>query len=109
LIRDLRADTERSEDGKATSAMRFMRSLPMNARLFFITLLANNLPESGERQYQNKGTCARSRRDGFNHRTNEKKKILLPSFPPNKMPALFPVQRSIGTRLKLLEQARCGT
>jgi hypothetical protein len=28
----------------------------MNARLFFLTLLANNLPESGERQYQNKGT-----------------------------------------------------
>jgi hypothetical protein len=74
LIRDLRADTERSEDGKATSAMRFMRSLPMNARLFFLTLPADNLPESGERQYQNKGTCARSRRDGFNHGTNEKKK-----------------------------------
>jgi hypothetical protein len=67
----------------------------MNARLFFLTLLANNLPESGERQYQNKGTCAPSRRDGFNHGTNEKKKILLPSFPPNKMPAPFPVQRSI--------------
>jgi hypothetical protein len=53
--------------------MRFMRSLPMNARLFFLTLLANNLPESGERQYQNKGTCAPFRRDGFNHGTNEKK------------------------------------
>jgi len=89
--------------------MRFMRSLPMNARLFFLTLLANNLPESGERQYQNKGTCARSRRDGFNHQTNEKKKISPPSFPPNEMPALFPVQRSIGTRLKPLEQARYGT
>jgi hypothetical protein len=78
----------------------------MNARLFFLTLLANNLPESGERQYQNKGTCAPSRRDGFNHRTNEKKKFALPFFPPNEMPALFPVQRSIGTRLKLFEQAR---
>ena len=25
---------------------------------------------------------------------------LLPRFPPNEMPALFPVQRSIGTRLQ---------
>jgi hypothetical protein len=86
--------------------MRFMRSLPINPRLFFLTLLANNLPESGERQYQNKGTCAPSRRDGFNHRTNEKKKFALPFFPPNEMPALFPVQRNIGARLKPLEQAR---
>jgi hypothetical protein len=80
-----------------------MRSLPTNARLFFLTLLANNLPESGERQYQNKGRSAPSRRDDFNRRTNAKKKFALPSFPPNEMPALFPVQRNIGTRLKLFE------
>src|ERR1700730_9293917 len=58
----------------------FMRSLPTNARLFFLTLLPNNLPESGERQYQNKGTSAPSRRDGFNRRTNEKKKICAAIF-----------------------------
>jgi hypothetical protein len=89
--------------------MRFMRSLPINARPFFLTLLANNLPESGERQYQNKGTCAPSRRDGFNHGANEKKNFALPFFPPNEMPALFPVQRNIEVALKLFEQARFGT
>jgi hypothetical protein len=83
--------------------MRFMRSLPINARLFFLTLLANNLPESGERQYQNKGTCAPVRRDGVNRRTTRKEKNCAAIFPPNEMPALFPVQRSIGTRLKLIE------
>jgi len=89
----------------AASAMRFMRSLPMRV-YFFLTLRTNNLPESGKRQYQNKGTCAPFRRDGFNQRTNEKKKILLPFFPPKEMPALFPVQRNIGTRLKPPEQVR---
>jgi len=83
--------------------MRFMRSLPINARLFFLTLLANNLPESGERQYQNKGTCAPVRRDGVNRRTTRKEKVCAAIFPPNEMPALFPVQRSIGTQLKLFE------
>jgi hypothetical protein len=83
-----------------------MRSLPTNARLFFLTLLANNLPESGERQYQNKGTSAPSRRDEFNRRTNEKKKFALPSFPPNEMPALFPVQRSTEPDSSCLNRAR---
>jgi hypothetical protein len=92
----------------AASAMRFMRSLPMRV-YFFLTLLANNLPQTGKRQYQNKGTCAPFRRDGFNQRTNEKKKFALPSFPPKEMPALFPVQRNIETRLKPLEQARYCT
>jgi len=93
----------------AASAMRFMRSLPMNARLFFLTLLANNLPESGKRQYQNKGTCAPSPRDGFNRRATRKEKICAAIFPPNEMPALFPVQRNIGTRLKPIEQTRYCT
>jgi hypothetical protein len=52
-----------------------MRSLPTNARLFFLTLLANNLPETGKRQYQNKGTCAPTRRDGVHRRTKRKEKI----------------------------------
>jgi hypothetical protein len=60
--------------------MRFMRSLPINARLFFLTLLANNLPESGERQYQNKGTCAPVRRDGVNRRTTRKEKVCAAIF-----------------------------
>ena len=89
--------------------MRFMRSLPMNARLFFLTLLANNLPESGKRQYQNKGTCAPTRHDAVNRRAARKKKFALPFFPPKEMPALFPVQRNIGTRLKPLGQARYCT
>jgi hypothetical protein len=64
----------------AASAMRFMRSLPMNARLFFLTLLANNLPESGKRQYQNKGTCAPTRRDAVNRRAARKEKICAAIF-----------------------------
>jgi hypothetical protein len=78
-------------------------------RVYFLTLRADNLPETGRRQHENKGRCAPPMRDGVNQRTNEKKKFALPFFPPNEMPALFPVQRSIGTRLKLFEQARYGT
>jgi len=40
---------------------------------------------------------------------HEKEKICAAIFPPNEMPALFPVQRNIGTRLKPLEQARYCT
>src|SRR5882757_807094 len=75
-------------------------------RVYFLTLRADNLPETGKRQHENKGTCAPTRRDGFNGRTTRKEKNLLPSFPPKEMPALFPVQRNIETRLKPLEQAR---
>jgi hypothetical protein len=45
----------------AASAMRFMRSLPMNAR-HFLTLRVNNLPEKRRRQYENKGDVRGSRR-----------------------------------------------
>jgi hypothetical protein len=38
-------------------------------RVYFLTLRIDNLPETGKRQYQNKGTCAPARRDGFNRRT----------------------------------------
>jgi hypothetical protein len=34
---------------------------------------------------------------------HEQKKFVLPFFQPNEMPALFPVQRNIGTRLKVFE------
>src|SRR6266852_3201560 len=78
-------------------------------RVYFLTLRVDNLPESGKRQYQNKGTCAPTRRDGVNRRTTRKEKICAAFFPPNEMPALFPVQRNIGTRLKPLEQARYAT
>jgi len=78
-------------------------------RVYFLTLRADNLPETGKRQHENIGTCAPTRRDGFNGRTTRKEKNLLPSFPPKEMPALFPVQRNIETRLKPLEQARYCT
>jgi len=40
---------------------------------------------------------------------HEKEKICAAIFPPNEMPALFPVQRNIGTRLKPIEQTRYCT
>jgi len=76
---------------------------------FFLTLRTNNLPESGKRQYQNKGTCAPSDAMASIGERHEKKKFALPFFSPNEMPALFPVQRNIGTRLKPAEQARYCT
>src|SRR6267142_4841233 len=45
-------------------------------RVYFLTLRADNLPETGKRQYQNKGTCAPARRDGFNQRTTRQRKNL---------------------------------
>jgi len=45
----------------------------MNARLFFLTLLANNLPESGERQYQNKAARHPDAMASIMERTKRKK------------------------------------
>jgi len=60
---------------RAASAMRFMRSLPINARLFFQTLRTNNLPETGKRQYENKADAGASRRNGVDRRTTQKESI----------------------------------
>jgi hypothetical protein len=46
----------------------------VNAR-HCLTLRSNNLPETGKRQYENKGTHAPSRLDGVDRRTTRKKRI----------------------------------
>jgi hypothetical protein len=47
---------------------------------FFLTLRADNLPESGKRQYQNKGTCAPTRRNGVKSENDTTKKKLAAIF-----------------------------
>jgi len=64
-------------------------------RVYFLTLHADNLPETGKRQHENKGTCAPTRRDDVNRRTTQKR-FALPFIPPNEMAALFPMQCNIG-------------
>jgi len=59
---------------RAASAMRFMRSLPM-MRVYFLTLPADNLPETGNRQYENKADLRASRRNGVDRRTTQKESI----------------------------------
>jgi hypothetical protein len=44
-------------------------------RVYFLTLHADNLPETGKRQYENKDTRAPARRDGVDRRTTRKETI----------------------------------
>jgi len=43
-------------------------------RVYFLTLRADNLPETGKRQHENKGTCAPTRRDGVKSENDTKRK-----------------------------------
>jgi hypothetical protein len=53
-------------------------------RVYFLTLRADNLPETGKRQYENKADLRASRRNGVDRR--HKRKAFAPSFfPPNEM------------------------
>jgi hypothetical protein len=56
---------------------------------FFLTLRTNNLPESGKRQYQNKGTYAPTDVIASIGEKHDEEKFALQFFPPNEMPALF--------------------
>jgi hypothetical protein len=64
-------------------------------RVYFLTLHTNNLPETGKRQYENKGTRAPPDAMASIGERHEKQKIFAAIFPPNEMPVLFPVRRNI--------------
>src|SRR5882724_11226088 len=49
-------------------------------RVYFLTLHADNLPEIGKRQHENKGTCAPTRRDRVNRRTTRRETICAAFF-----------------------------
>jgi hypothetical protein len=74
-------------------------------RVYFLTLPADNLPETGNRQYENKADLRASRRNGVDRRTTQKH-LCHHFFRRTKC---GPMRCNIGKRLKMIELARQRT
>jgi len=66
-----------------------------------LTLRSNNLPETGKRQYENKGTHAPSRLDGVDRRTTRKKRIYAIILPRSEMQRI-PTQCNIAKPIQIV-------
>ncbi|MGA9087675.1 MAG: hypothetical protein WB420_01040 [Bradyrhizobium sp.] len=80
--------------------MRIIRSLPMYARPFFLTLRVDNLPEIRKRQYENNAGVRAFRRNDAGYGAAQKRKTLA-AFSAKRNAARVLMRRSIGKQIDL--------
>src|SRR5712672_3047665 len=78
-------------------------------RVIFLTLRVDNLPETGKRQYENKGDANVTRRHGVDRTTIRREKICAVIFPPNERRHAFRCGAPSEERLELSELLRKRT
>ena len=74
-------------------------------RVIFLTLRADNLPETGKRQYENKQDANLTRRHGVDCTTIRQEKICAVVFPPNETRHAFRCGATFEELIELSEVA----